>query len=102
MRHDSINKREIIILVDSGATYNLYLKIGESIPLPRIYRPKTLHGYSKVESKKIINLFGYDLTFFEIDELVDYDMILGEQGLIQMKAKIDFLEYKIHYKQLTF
>lgn len=92
----------MIILVDSGATYN-YIKtnsqIGESVPLPQIYRPKTLHGYSEVKSKKIINLFDYDLTFFEINELVDYDMILGEQGLRQIKATINFFEYKIYPKK---
>ena len=102
VRQDRTTGRQIIVMVDSGATYN-YIKtnltIGESIPLPQIYRPKTLHGYSEVKSKKIINLLDYDLTFFEINELVDYDMILGEQGLRQIKATINFFEYKINYEK---
>lgn len=40
-----------------------------------------------------------DLTFFEINELTDYDMILGEQGLRQIKAKLDLFEYKISYEK---
>lgn len=41
----------------------------------------------------------HDLTFFEIAELTDYDMILGEQGLRQIKASINFFEYTIYYKK---
>lgn len=88
--------------MDSGATYN-YIKsnsnIGESVPLPRIYTPKTLHGYSRVRAKRTINLLDHDLTFFEIDELVDFDMILGEQGLRQIKATVNFFDYKINYQK---
>lgn len=47
----------------------------------------------------MINILNYDLTFFEIDELVDYDMILGEQGLRQMRATVNFFEYKLYYKK---
>lgn len=88
------------ILIDSGATYN-YIRtncdIGEPVPLNETYTPKTLHGHSKVNSKKLINILNYDLTFFEINELVDFDMILGEQGLRQMRATINFSEYKLYY-----
>lgn len=90
------------ILIDSGASYNYIqsgLDIGESVPLNKVYMPKTLHGYSTVKSKKIINLFGYDLIFFEIDELKDFNMILGEQGLREIKARIDIFEYKISFSK---
>lgn len=83
VRRDRDTGKNLTILIDSGATYNYIrenLKIGESIPLPKIYKPKTLHGYSRVKSKKIINLLDHDLTFFEIAELIDYDMILGNRG----------------------
>jgi len=92
----------VTILIDSGATYNYIQtksKIGKSIPLPQIYTPKTLHGYSEVKAKRIISLLDHDLTFFEINELVDYDMILGEQGLRQIKAVLNFFEYKIYYQE---
>lgn len=91
--------------MDSGATYN-YIgtnsKIGESVPLPNIYTPKTLHGYSKVSFKKIINVLNYNLTFFKINELVDYDMILGVQGLREIKATINFFEYRLYYHKPSF
>lgn len=61
--------------------------------------PKTLHGYSIIKSKKIINLLGYDLVFFEIKELEDFDMILGEQGLREIKAQINLFEYTIHFRK---
>lgn len=93
--------QKVTILIDSGATYN-YIRtnstIGESVPLKQIYRPKTLHGHSVVKARQVINLFNYNLTFFEIEELTEYDMILGDQGLRQIKAKI-FFEYKICYQK---
>jgi hypothetical protein len=63
-----------------------------------MYITRTLHGHSDIKSKKIINLFGFDLTFFEIEELSEYDMILGEQGLEQMRATLSFSEYKLYYE----
>lgn len=102
MRRDRSTGHKVIILVDSGATYN-YIRtnseIGESVPLPKVYTPKTLHGFSRVSSKKIINVLNHDLTFFEINELIDYDMILGEQRLHQLKATINFFEYKLYYQK---
>lgn len=101
MRQDRKTRERVNILIDSGATYNYIQtksKIGESVPLPKIYTPKTLHGYSQVRAKRTINLLNHDLTFFEIDELVDFDMILGEQGLRQIKADINFFEYKMNYQ----
>lgn len=56
---------------------------------------KTLHGHSIVKSKRIISLLGFNLTFFDIKELNEHDMILGEQGLKQMKATLNFSKYKI-------
>lgn len=102
MRHNKSTGREVTILIDSGATYNYIRadsKIGESVPLPKTYTIKTIHGYSKIHSKKIINVLDSDITFFEINELVDYDMILGEQGLRQIKAVLNFFEYKICYQK---
>lgn len=105
VRHERSTGNKIVILIDSGATNN-YInensKVGKSIPLPRIIRTKTLHGISEIKSKRIINVLDNDLTFFEIKELIDYDMILGEQGLRQVKASINLFEYKIYYKKQIF
>lgn len=92
------------ILIDSGATFNYIqtkLDLGKSITLLKPCIIKTLHGHSVVKSKKIINLLGFDLTFFEIKELKEHDLILGEQGLAQMKAIINFSEYKIYYEKIN-
>lgn len=62
-------------------------------------KTKTLHGISEIKSKRIIIVLNNNLTFFDIKELNDYDMILGEQGLRQIKAKIDLFEYKIYYQK---
>lgn len=81
VRQERLTGQKVTILIDSGATYN-YIQtnsnIGETIPLPKIYITKTLHGYSQVKAKKIINIFDHNLTFLEINELMDFDMILGE------------------------
>lgn len=91
---------EIKILVDSGATNNYIrndLHIGERFWLNENKIVKTLHGFSKTEYKQQICLLGHNLDFFEIDKLVDFDMILGEKGLRKMKAQINFFEYKLYY-----
>lgn len=70
-------------MIDSGATNNYINEnstIGISNPLPIPIKTKTLHGNSLIKSKRIINVLDNDLTFFDIDKLIDYDMILGEQG----------------------
>lgn len=93
------------ILIDSGATnnyININSKIGKSIPLPRTLRTKSMHGISEIKSKRIINVLDNDLTFFDVNELTDYDMILGEQGLRQIKARINLFEYKIYYEKQIF
>lgn len=51
-----------------------------------------------IKSKRIINLLGYDLTFYDIEELDEHDMILGEHGLRQIKATLNFLDYKLFYE----
>lgn len=104
-RRERSTGKKIFILIDSGSTnnyININSKIGKSIPLPRIIKTKTLHGISEIKSKRIINVLDNDLTFFDIGELIDYDMILGEQGLRQIKASINLFEYKIYYKKQTF
>lgn len=36
-----------------------------------------MHGISELKSKRIINVLDNNLTFFDINGLMDYDMILG-------------------------
>lgn len=101
-RLDRSTGQRVTILIDSGSTNNYinkYSKIGTSIPLPKSIKTKTLHGISVLNSKRIINVLDNDLIFFDIENLIDYDMILGEQGLRQIKAQINLFEYKIYYQK---
>lgn len=102
IRLDRSTGQKVTILIDSGSTNNYinkYYVLGKSIPLLKPIKIKTLHGISEVKSKRIINVLDNDLVFFDIEDLVDYDMILGEQGLRQIKAQINLFEYKIYYQK---
>lgn len=101
-RHERPSGKEITILIDSGSTnnyINVNSSIGQSILLPIPIKTKTLHGFSVIKSRRIINVLDNDLVFFDINELTDYDMILGEQGLRQIKAQINLFEYKNFYEK---
>lgn len=93
--------KPVTVLVDTGATNN-YISfncdIGKSVQI-RPTHTKTLHGNSVIKSKKVITLFGHHLSFYEIDELNDYDMILGEQGLRVLKAEVNLFDYSLKYKK---
>lgn len=65
-------------------------------------KTKTIHGYSLLKCKKIITLFSHHMPFFEIDELQEFDMILGEQGLRVIKAEINLFDYSLkHQKKIV-
>lgn len=92
--------REIKILVDSGSTNNYIranLHIGNRVKLNKITIAKTLHGFSEMKYKQKIRLLNQDLEFYEINKLSDFDMILGEKSLREMKAQINLFEYKLYY-----
>lgn len=87
-------------MVDSGSTNNYIksnLQFGNRIKLNQNTVAKTLHGFSEVRYKQEIRLLKQNLEFFEIDKLIDFDMILGEKSLRKMKAQINFFEYKLYY-----
>lgn len=101
VNHDKETGKEIFILIDSGASNNYIkknCKIRSSIRLVEPVLSKTLQGYATIKFKKLINDLNNDLCFFKIDELKEFDMILGEQGLRKIKAQINFFEYKIYYQ----
>lgn len=87
-------------MVDSGSTNNYInanLQIGNRIKLNKENIVRTLHGFSEIKYKRQMRLLKQDLEFFEINELKDFDMILGEKSLRKMKAQINFFEYKLYY-----
>ena len=92
-------------MVDSGATHN-YCKTnkvkGKKISLSLPIKSKTMHGKSHLTHYLRIKLFTHVLTFYEIDELDDYDMILGYDGLRQMKAKLNFFTLELIYYELKY
>lgn len=76
IRHDRKTGQQVTILISSGATYDYIRagsKVGKFITLPEPCVIKTLQGYSIVRSKRIISLLGFDLTFFNIEELNEHD-----------------------------
>lgn len=92
--------KEIKILVDSGTTNNYIksnLQLGVRSKLKRPVSAKTLHGFSDIQYRQELKLLKRNMYFCEIDELEDFDMILGEKGLREMKAKLDFFDYKLSY-----
>ncbi len=89
------------LLVDTGSTNNYINKncdIGKSVSI-KPFRTKTLHGYSVIDSKKVITMYGHHLVFFEIGELNEFDMILGEQGLRLIKGEINLFDYSLKYQK---
>lgn len=89
------------VLIDTGSTNNYINKIcniGKSIKI-KPFKTKTLHGFSIINSKKVITMYGHHLTFFEINELDEFDMILGEQGLRHIKAEINLFDYSLKYQK---
>lgn len=83
--------REVKILVDSGSTNNYInsnLRLGNRTKLDNPSIAKTLHGVSKVEYGQKIRMLNQNLDFIELDSLKDFDMILGEKSLREMKAQL--------------
>lgn len=98
---DRPTRQEITILIDSGATNNYIstkCNIGESVAIPPI-KTKSMHGYSIVTSKKLLSVLGTKMAFFELENLEDYDMILGLCGLRKLNAKVDFMSLQLLYKR---
>lgn len=92
--------KELIILVDCGSTNNYIradLHLGNRIKLNQNTIAKTPHGVSKIQYKQEIRLLKQNLHFYEFDKLHDFDMILGEKSLREMKAQINLFEYKLYY-----
>ena len=91
----------VTILVDTGSTNNYIsnkCKIGKSIQIIP-FETKTLHGFSVINSKKVIGTYGYDLVYYEIDKLNEFDMILGEQGFRTLKAEVNLFDYSLKYQK---
>lgn len=68
----------IKILVDSGSTNNYIrsnLQIGTRVKSNHNAIARTLHGHSEIRFKQEIRLLRQNFDFFEIDELLDFDMI---------------------------
>lgn len=86
--------------MDSGTTFNYIkpnLQSGKRVRVNENRWAKTIHGYSKVQYKQQVRLLKHNLEFFELDELAEFDMMLGSRSLTQMRARIDFSEYKFYY-----
>lgn len=56
---------------------------------------------STITHKRDINLVGFFLGFLEIDELKNFDIILGKDSLNKMKAKINLFNYSISFTKVA-
>lgn len=96
------NGRYVYILIDSGATSSYISKIypfADRIKLEKPIKFNTLHGTSTVTHKREINLVGFDLELFETEDLKEFDIILGEDSLRKMKARIDLFDYSATFEK---
>lgn len=104
---DRTNKQtgnKLIGLIDTGATNN-YVSTNNTekaklIKLKNSIFIKTIHGYSEISHYVKINLFSYDLIFFVLDYIGNFDLILGMDGLRRIHAKIDLMSFKLSYKSI--
>lgn len=49
-----------------------------------------MHGYSMVDTKKVVRILKKNITFFELEDIQSFDMILGYEGLKVLNAEINF------------
>lgn len=92
------------ILVDCGASKN-YCKPG-TVPGKRIkLNPpnilETIHDTSTIQYRVEGNFLGHPMSFYEVEQLKECQMIIGLQGLRMMNAKINFENDQITYDRVT-
>lgn len=88
----TIHKKIYKILIDTGATHNYINRKCDSSEKIKIkpIKIKTMHGYSMVDTKKVVRILKKNITFFELEDIQSFDMILGYEGLKVLNAEINF------------
>lgn len=61
----------------------------------------TIHGISKISTCVKINIFSHDLTFYVLNDMGKFDLILGMDGLRKINAKIDLTAFKMEFLTKT-
>lgn len=103
IKTNRFNKKQVKILIDSGASKN-YCAMGV-IPTGRIElktpaKVTSIHGSSQTDFYFRAKLFGNELVFYELMELDHCDLILGLEGLKAINAKIDFRDNILTYDKV--
>lgn len=88
-------------LIDTGATNN-YISLRtaintEQIPLSKEASVKTIHGFSKIKSYIMVNIFSRDLKFFVLEDTGNFDLIFGMHGLRKINATLDLTAFTMSY-----
>lgn len=100
-RVDQRSGKKLIGLVDTGATNNYIteenVKNANILNLKGPILVKTIHGQSRIFRYVRIQIFSHDLTFFVVDFLDKFDMILGFDGLRKINAVFDTMSLKLTY-----
>lgn len=72
-------------------------KNGKAIQLTKPFFVETIYGKTKISHYVRVNLFSYNMPFLIIDDLQNFDFVLGMIGLRKMNVTIDFLSLKLTY-----
>lgn len=96
---DKQSGRKFKILIDTGATSNYCIKldIGRKLVLKKPIHIRTIHNNETIESYYRINLLLEQHIFYEVDNLGNFDMILGMRGLRKVNAKFDAKTFELIY-----
>lgn len=99
---DRLTGKKLVGSIDMRVGNNYILrkniKLGKILKLRKQFFIETIHGQIKISEFVIINLFSYDLQFFIVDFLDNFDFVFGMNSLREIKASVDFLSFKLTYK----
>lgn len=100
-RHDKQTGKKLMGFIDLGVSNNYIakdkVKHGCHIELPSPIQVKAKNGKINVTHYVNVNLFTHCLKFLIIEDLGEFDLSLGFDGLRQMNAKIDLMSFELIY-----
>lgn len=100
-RTDKQTGKKLIGYIDTGLKQNYILrscvKHGDLITLQKSLSVPTINGHLDILHCVMVNLFSHDLIFLVIDNLGDFDLVLGMNGLTQINAILDVMSFRLIY-----
>ena len=100
-RHDRVTGKKLIGFIDLEVSNNYIakdkVKHGCHIKLPKPIQIKTKNGKIDITHYVNVNLFTHCLKFLIVEDLGEFDLSLGFDGLRQLNAKIDLMSFQLFY-----